>query len=683
LPGAVACHPGRAARAVLSQGKEGRVVTTAGNAQRPRTASASICLMELAGQRAYLPIAAAYLKAYATKDDAIRRQARISLVIEQCEIPAAELLRRTVADGIPDMVGISCQGWSLPAADILAKKLRKLNPGLLVVYGGNHVSHQGERFFAKRPFADILVNGEGEVTFSELLSRYLAGARAVDLADVAGISYRRPDGTVVINQDRARMENLDDIPSPYLSGILDDFLGSCETALLETNRGCPYRCSYCYWGQATGQRLHAFSVGRLREEMRFLAERGVDSWYICDANFGILREDAEIVDEIVRLRKLCGYPKTVHTNWAKNSNQRIVELCAKLNEGGVHSTYSLALQSTTEPALRLANRANMKINKIGEIAQLCRSHGVVPRGELIWGLPGEDYDGFLRSYDSLARHADALSVYPLYVLPNTQYAHDAEQLGIVTRRAEQETDYEYCVQHEQMTYEQFLTGLRFIISNNILKVGSAFFRLYPRVANSVAGIPFHQTIEVLARWIMETDHPQAQRFRRYYDDPITLHRQSLTEVWIAIRRDWDGLLDMFCSYVEYAIHRTVDDADQLTILRQALRYDAETYPVVDTRSRENGAADGFYRHTVRFGYDFLGMQRGETDYPAEGEVTYLIEHPAGLWRYPMENWYFGLIGYQGRVIPASAGPLVTGSSPASHPAATSATTADRRTHPVQ
>src|SRR5688500_10672473 len=113
--------------------------------------------------------------------------------------------------------------------------------------------------------------------------------------------------------------------------------------------------------------------------MQFLAERGIDSWYVCDANFGILPQDAAIVDEIIRLRAEYGFPRTVHTSGAKNSNERIVELCARLNQGGVHSTYTLALQSTTPMALEIANRSNMKINRIDELSRLCRSRGVVPR----------------------------------------------------------------------------------------------------------------------------------------------------------------------------------------------------------------------------------------------------------------------------------------------------------------
>lgn len=609
------------------------------------------CLVELTGEQAYLPLAAGYLTAYAAKSEELRRRVRISMVLEHAQAGIERLMRQILRDGVPDLVAFSCQGWAMPMADEIVKRLHELKNDIFVVYGGNHVSHEGQNFFRERPNVNVLVNGEGEETFREILVHYLDSPQAPDLSGVPGLSFQTSNGDVVTNADRERLADLDEIPSPYLSGILDHYLANCETALLETNRGCPYHCSFCYWGQAVGQRLHAFSLDRLRAEMKLLAERGVDSWYICDANFGILPQDAEIVDEIVRLRGEYGFPRTVHTNWAKNSNQRIVALCAKLNNGGVHSTYTLALQSTTEPALQLANRANMKINKIHEIARLCRKHGVVPRGELIWGLPGESYTEFLQSYDDLAGYTDALSVYPLYILPNTEYYRRRDELGIVTQKAEPDTDYAYCVQHSRMNSEDYLRGLRFIISNNILKVGGILFRLYPRIAWSVAGIPYHQTIDGLSDWVLATNHPVAQRFKKYYEAPLTMHRQSLTEVWLTIKRDRDGLLDMVSSYLESTAHASLaGQRDKLAVLREALKFDAETYPIVDSRGREEQeSVDGRYVRTAAYNYDFLSIKHGDSLQPDPRQVVYSINHPAGLWRYPIENWYFGLIGYQAKV----------------------------------
>jgi radical SAM superfamily enzyme YgiQ (UPF0313 family) len=610
-----------------------------------------VVLVEPPGQLGYVPIASAYLVAYARRDPVVRDAFRFTRNVRHFHEPADQVLAEVLADGVPEIVAFSCQGWSVRRADHLAGRLREVSPAVTLVYGGNHVSNQGEEFFRQRPYADVLVNGEGEVTFHEFLRAYLDG-RLAGLADVPGLSFREAGGRVVTTAERPRIKDLAAIPSPYLTGVLDVTPETCRTALLETNRGCPYFCSYCYWGGAIGQKIHVFPLDRLREEMRWLARRGIGSWYVCDANFGILPQDAEVVEEAVRLHRECGFPTGFNTNWAKNSNERIVKLCARLNHAGVHSAYSLSLQTTTPKALELAHRANMKINRVEEIATLCREHGVVPRGELIWGLPGESYPEFLRSYDDLAEHTDSLHVYPHLLLPNTEYLARREEYKVRMERGELDTDYAYCVEHADMTRDDFLKGLRFIVSNNILKLGSVFFRLYPRVARRAAGIRLAHTIEAFGDWVTASAHPAAARFKKYYRFPLATHRLSLGETWQALREDRDRLIDLFRRYVEetFVAGQPPAVADQL---RGAFAFDALTYPVMDGPAEEERAGP-FYVKEARFEYDFLALQRGGAWDPTPRPCAYRVLLPKGLWRFPVDNWFSGLLSYQGHVEPAEA-----------------------------
>lgn len=611
------------------------------------TARYNVVLVEPPGQLGYIPIASAYLVAYGRQDPAIAEAFSFRFNFRHFHDPFDQVLGEILAAGLPDIVAFSCQGWSVRRADLLAQRLRALSPAVTIVYGGNHVSHQGNAFFEARPYADVLVNGEGEETFYEFLRAYLRTPGWPDLSQVAGLSYRTPDG-VVTTAARARLKDLSAIPSPYLSGVLDVTPRNCGTALLETNRGCPYSCSYCYWGGAIGQKIHTFPLERLREEMLWLSRRQIDSWYICDANFGILPQDAELVDYMVWLRQEYGFPRTINTNWAKNSNERIVKMCARLNKAGIYNAYSLSLQSTTPLALELANRANMKINRIEEIATLCREHDVVPRGELIWGLPGESYPQFLNSYDDLAAYTDALHVYPHLLLPNTGYIERKDELKISMEQGELDTDYFYCTEHMTMTREDFVKGLRFIVSNNILKIGSIFFRLYPRVAKQAAGIPYARTIEAFGEWIPASTHAVAARFKKYYRFPLATHRLSLGEAWKALQEDRAGLIDMLRCYVEETFLAGM--AEPLaTLLRAAFEFDAATYPLLDSRDLEEASTGRYYVEERCFDYDFLAFKRGGTLDTAPRPSTYIIMHPKGLWRYPVDNWYVGLLSFQAHV----------------------------------
>jgi radical SAM superfamily enzyme YgiQ (UPF0313 family) len=612
-----------------------------------------VVLVEPPGQIGYVPIAWAYLVAYACKDPAVKDAFSFTCNIRHFHEPFDHVLQEILAGGVPDIAAFSCQGWSIGRADSLARKLREISPTMTIVYGGNHVSHQGEAFFNEHVYVNVLVNGEGEITFYQFLRSYLDDRGLANLSQIPGLSYRTADGQVITTAERERIKDLSGIPSPYLTGVLDIKPANCRTAMLETNRGCPYFCSYCYWGGAIGQKIHAFPMERLREEMRWLARRGLDAWYICDANFGILPQDSELVEEVVRLHQEYGFPKTFNTNWAKNSNERIVKMCARLNTAGIHSAYSLSLQSTTPKALQLANRANMKMNRIEEIATLCREHGVVPRGELIWGLPGESYAEFLRSYDDLAEYTDALHVYPHLLLPNTGYLEKKEELKIGMAQGELDTDYYYCVEHMDMTRDDFMNGLRFIVSNNILKLGSTFFRLYPQVAKRAAGIRYSRTIEAFGDWLLASAHPVAARFKKYYRFPLATHRLSLGETWQALREDRDRLIDMFRCYVEETFVTGQDQpvADQL---RGAFEFDAVTYPLMDNQAEEQATVGRFYVKQARFDYNFLTLKQGGVWDPVPRPSSYTILLPKGLWRYPMDNWYFGLLSYQAHVEAAAS-----------------------------
>lgn len=609
---------------------------------------AKVVFIEPPGQQGYMPIASAYLVAYACKDPIIAHAFSFVFNFRHFHDPIEQVLEEILQDGVPDIAAFSCQGWAIVRADLLAQRLRALNPSIAIVYGGNHVSHQGHAFFAGRSFVDVLINGEGEITFYEFLLSYLRNRRPLELSHIRGVSYCDRNGAVVTTDKRDRFHDLNEIPSPYLTGILEVTRENCATALLETNRGCPYSCSYCYWGGAIGQKLYTFSEERLREELELLARRNIDSLYICDANFGILPRDADLVEYIVSLRQKYGYPKTLHTNWAKNSNERIVKMCARLNNANVHSTYTLAMQTTTKYALQLANRSNMKINQVEEISMLCRNYGVVPRGELIWGLPGESYREFLNSYDTLAEYTDALTVYPHYLLPNTEYMSKIDEYKIKIVQGEFDTDYVYCVEHMDMTEDDFLKGLKFIISNNLLKVGGVFFRLYPRVAKVAAGIRYSKTIEAFGDWILVSGHPLARRFKKYYRFPLATHRQSLGEVWQAFSECWSELVDMFRCYVEETFHEQLD-SETKAILRGAFEFDVATYPYFDSEQEDVATEGDYYVKRVECAYDYLAFKLGEAWNPAPGLNVYRVMLPKGLWHYPLDNWYFSLLSYQGKV----------------------------------
>ena len=84
-----------------------------------------------------------------------------------------------------------------------------------------------------------------------------------------------------------------DIPSPYLAGYFDEIVDEMREqglepyALWETNRGCPYSCTFCDWGSATMTKVRKFSLERAKAEAKWFSDKKIKAVYNCDANFGI------------------------------------------------------------------------------------------------------------------------------------------------------------------------------------------------------------------------------------------------------------------------------------------------------------------------------------------------------------------------------------------------------------
>ena len=149
-----------------------------------------------------------------------------------------------------------------------------------------------------------------------------------------------------------------------------------DVVMLETNRGCPYTCSFCYWGGATGQKLRKFSTDRISAELELAAPMQIPEVVLCDSNFGMLKEDEEFVETIIRLREQHGYPRSFETSWAKNKSKSFYAIVERMKKVGLRSSFTLALQTLSDPSLVLMKRKNMKVNDWRELAGWLKSQGI-------------------------------------------------------------------------------------------------------------------------------------------------------------------------------------------------------------------------------------------------------------------------------------------------------------------
>ncbi|MCP4950410.1 MAG: hypothetical protein GY922_00980, partial [Proteobacteria bacterium] len=262
--------------------------------------------------------------------------------------------------------------WTVEVNLQLAAVVKALNPANITVHGGPSTpsyERDCEQFFIDNPQVDIAVRGEGELTFAELLDHLdiLGDTGLQALGDTPGMTYRIPGG-VHRTPDRDRIPDLNSIPSPYLMGLFDEFGSVRAGAVIETNRGCPYGCTFCDWGSATLSKVRRFDLDRVFKELEWSAKHQIQDASIADANFGMLPRDVDIAKKIAELRREYDFPRSVPINYAKNQVRYLREIIEIFAAVDILTEGLVSLQSMDETTLKVIDRSNIKLEKYHEIS---------------------------------------------------------------------------------------------------------------------------------------------------------------------------------------------------------------------------------------------------------------------------------------------------------------------------
>ncbi|MCL2300879.1 MAG: radical SAM protein [Firmicutes bacterium] len=368
----------------------------------------------LYGVNAYLPYAAGCVAAYAWSNPLIRENYRLD---------GFSFLREPVAQAAasfkdPFLVAFSNYLWNFEYHKALAKEIKRLHPGCLIVFGGHQVLNESAEQLGEYPFVDLLIHKAGEIPFEQLLLALLQGA---DFAVGPSLSYRDTDGNP--RRTREALCESCDFPSPYLTGMFDRLFETYPDILfsmtIESNRGCPYSCAFCDWGTQR-QKLLQISMERVKAEIDWAALHKIEFVVCADGNFGMLERDEEIVDYVIETKRRTGYPKKFNACFAKNGNEIVFRLNQKLSEQGISNGATVAFQSLSPLALENVGRSNLGLKQLHELVSLYNHAGIPVYTELIMGLPGETLDSFVRGLGTLlaAGMHGAIEVYPCELLPN-------------------------------------------------------------------------------------------------------------------------------------------------------------------------------------------------------------------------------------------------------------------------
>jgi len=287
--------------------------------------------------------------------------------------------------------------WSHARCLEVSAAVKARSPASVTVHGGPEVPRDpalAAAHLAAHPHVDVAVRGEGEVTAAEVLAALagVIGAAPPDLSalrEVEGVTVRVGD-EVVHTPDRARISDLDALPSPYLTGLFDVYAGLPDLfATIETNRGCPYGCVFCDWGSATNSRIRRFDLDRVFAEIDWCGRAGVSGLNVADANFGISARDVDVAARVAAVRGATGHPRGLGVSYAKNTVTHLRSIIEVLVGSGVMAQGVLSLQTMDAATLDAIRRSNIRTERYDELAHEMRRAGLPLVVELMIGLPGQ------------------------------------------------------------------------------------------------------------------------------------------------------------------------------------------------------------------------------------------------------------------------------------------------------
>lgn len=370
----------------------------------------------LYGNTYYLPYAVGMLIAFASSDERVKKSYDFKRIIYSLEDIDESI--RSLEN--PSFVGFSNSIWNYSYNLEYARKLKQAYPDCIIEFGGHHVPPTTE-FLEKYSYIDILVHRKGEEAFRDVL---VALDTDGDLSEIPNISYRLANGEAV--QTAETKITISEYPSPYLTGVFDDILKNSEypfSCVLETNRGCPYNCCYCDWGEL-GSKVRLFPLEKVFAELEWMAEHKMEFVYCVDANFGMFERDELIANKLVELKESKGYPNRLQVSYAKNESDRVFRINKLLADHGIGKGATLAMQSLEPEVLKNVGRVNISKEEYSQQITRYRDAGISTYTELILGLPGETLDSFshgLCEVLELGQHS-SVSAYYCELLPNSTLA---------------------------------------------------------------------------------------------------------------------------------------------------------------------------------------------------------------------------------------------------------------------
>jgi radical SAM superfamily enzyme YgiQ (UPF0313 family) len=383
---------------------------------------------ETAATTATAPLNVACIAAY------VKEQYASAVDIEIFKYPRE--LEKAINSTPPDILGLSNYSWNERLDHAFIKMGKRINPNMITVMGGPNIrtDHDAiEKYLSANKLLDYYIPFEGEEPFGNLVEHILGGG---DLSKPPLGCARIVEGRLCLTfMDFKKQPKQIDLPSPYLTGILDRFISDPSIIpLFQTNRGCPFHCIYCTWGATAFSRVRTRPLNVVYEEIAYVARKCAKqvAWFFADANFGLLKRDLDIAKKIRQEMNKYGYPKRVWLYNSKDIGERTIEIAEIIDDG----IAVIALQSTDPGVLRNCGREEVNFGQIERQIGYYKEKGIEVATDTMIGLPGETAESHLNTLRTVFDLGFGyINMYNVRLLPGSQYESeiDRERYRIETK----------------------------------------------------------------------------------------------------------------------------------------------------------------------------------------------------------------------------------------------------------
>jgi anaerobic magnesium-protoporphyrin IX monomethyl ester cyclase len=395
----------------------------------------------------------------------------------------------------PSIVGFSVYVWNIATLRAVAERVKAASPSTRIIAGGPEVGPVASDALARCPAIDAIVRSEGEHPFAEIVEAWSAGR---DLTGVSGVTHRL-NGRIVANDDAPILKSLDVLPSPHtprFAATLGD--ASKRIICIETQRGCVFRCNFCFYNKDLSIRNRRFDLDRVKAEILFWLQQDVSQIFLMDPVFNLNAARAKDICRFVAANNHRQIPFHAEI-WAEFVDEEL----ARLFRDAHFEFLEVGLQTTDDTALAAVDR-RLKIAPFVDGIRWLREYGLKFELQLIYGLPGETRETFRRSLDfAKSLRPYFLEVFRLMILPGTELWRKTASFNLAFDQA---PPY-YVRSHDSMSEDDIAYGTALVDAVDAIGSSTTI-----ELMSKEQGVTFSDLADDWIEWRREQPHGNLQAF---------------------------------------------------------------------------------------------------------------------------------------------------------------------------